>query len=64
MSRAVVPLNFNTFLEKTKLTDDGSNYTGWVRNLRIILIASQKVYVLDAPLGDAPAPVSVDVMNV
>ena len=51
MARAVVPLNFNAFLEKAKLKDDGSNYTDWVRNLRIILIAAQKAYVLNAPLG-------------
>ena len=50
MARAVVPLNFNAFLEKAKLKDDGSNYTEWVRNLRIILIAAQKNYVLEAPL--------------
>ena len=43
------------FLEKTKLKDDGSNYTDWVRNLRIILITAQKNYVLEAPLGDKPA---------
>ena len=48
MARAVVPLNFNVFLEKAKLKDDGSNYTDWVRNLRIILIAAQKNYVLEA----------------
>ena len=42
MARAVVPLNFNAFLEKAKLKDDGSNYTDWVRNLTIILIAAQK----------------------
>ena len=47
MARAVVPLNFNAFLEKAKLKDDGSNYTDWVRNLRIILIATQKNYVLE-----------------
>ena len=40
MARATVPLNFNAFLEKAKLKDDGSNYTDWVRNLRIILIAA------------------------
>ena len=39
---ANVVLNFNAFLEKTKLKDDGSNYTDWVRNLRIILIAYQE----------------------
>ena len=51
---AHVFLNFNAFLEKTKLKDDGSNYTDWVRSLRIILIAAKRAYVLDAPLGEAP----------
>ena len=55
MARATVPLNFNAFLKKAKLKDDGSNYTDWVRNLRIILIAAQKNYILEAPLGDKPA---------
>ena len=65
MARATVHLNFNAFLEKAKLKDDGSNYTDWVRNLRIILIAAQKNYVLDALLGDRPiAGVDVDIMNV
>ena len=40
MPRATIPLNFNAFLEKAKLKDDGRNYTEWVRNLRIILIAA------------------------
>src|SRR5215216_6365172 len=65
MARATVPLNFNAFLEKAKLKDDGSNYTDWVRNLRIILIAAQKNYVLEAPLGARPAAGAVaDVVNV
>ena len=65
MAHAVVLLNSNVFLEKAKLKDDGSNYMDWVRNLRIILIAAQKNYVLDAPLGDRPiAGVDADVMNV
>ena len=65
MARATVCLNFNSFLEKDKLKDDGSNYTDWVHNLRIILIAAQKNYVLDAPLGDGPiAGADADVMNV
>ena len=65
MARANVPLNFNAFLEKAKLKDDGSNYTDWVHNLTIILIAAQKNYVLDAPLGERPtAGVDADVMNV
>ena len=42
------------FLEKTKLKDDSSNDADWVHDLRIIPIASQKNYVLDAPLGDIP----------
>ena len=65
MARATVPLNFNAFLEKSKLKDDGSKYTDWVRNLRIILIAAQKNYVLDAPLGERPAVgAKVDVVNI
>ena len=65
MTRATVPLNFNAFLEKTKLKNDGTNYTDWVRNLRIILIAAYKNYVLDAPLGERPAAgADADVMNV
>ena len=53
------------FLEKTKLKDDSSNDADWVLDLRIILIAAQKNYVLDAPLGDRPiAGADVEVMNV
>ena len=63
MAHAHVTLNFNAFLEKTKLKDDGSNYTDWVQNLRIILIASRKQYVLEGPLGDAPVPENQDIMN-
>ena len=65
MACAAVPLNFNAFLEKAKLKDDGSNYTDWVRNLRIVLITAQKNYILEAPLGARPAAgADVDVMNV
>ena len=65
MAHATVPLNFNAFLEKAKLKDDGSNYTDWVRNLRIILIVARKNYVLKAPLGARPAAgATPDVMNV
>ena len=53
------------FLEKTNLKDDSSNDADLVRDLRIILIAAQKNYVLDAPLGDRPiAGADADVMNV
>ena len=65
MARDTIPLNFNAFLEKAKLKDDGSNYTDWVRNLRIILIAAQKNCVLEAPLDAKPdARATPDVMNV
>ena len=65
MAHATVPLNFNAFLEKAKLKDDGSNYTDWARNLRIILIAAQKNYVLEASLGARPAAgATPDIMNV
>ena len=65
MARATIPLNFNAFLEKTKLKDDGSNNADWVRDLRIIPIAAEKNYVLDAPLGDNPIPrADADIMNI
>ena len=62
----VVPcLFFDMFLEKNKLKDDSSNDADLVRDLRIILIATQKYYVLDAPLGDEPiAGADTDVMNI
>ena len=63
MAHAVVPLNFNAFLEKAKLKDDGRNYTDWGRNLRIILIAAQKSYILEAPLGVPLAPATADIVN-
>ena len=65
MAHANVALNFNAFLEKTNMKDDGSNYMDWVRNLRIILIAAKKAYALEAPLGDPPAlPALQDDLNV
>ena len=63
MAHANVALNFNAFLERTKLKDNGSNYTDWVQNFRIILIATKKAYVLEAPLGEAPIAENQDVMN-
>ena len=42
------------------MKDDGSNYTDWVRNLRIILIAAQKNYVPEAPLSARPAADATD----
>ena len=65
MARAVVPLNFNAFLEKAKLKDVSSNDADWIRDLRFILIAAQKNYVLEAPLGARPAAgATPDAMNV
>ena len=53
------------FLEKTKSKDVGSNDADEIRDLRFILIAAQKNYVLDAPLGDRPiAGADADVMNI
>ena len=47
------------------LKDVSSKDADWIRDLRIILIAAQKNYVLEAPLGARPAAgVAPDVMNV
>ena len=56
---------FDMFLEKIKLKDDSSNDADLVHDLRIVLTAAQKYYVLDTPLGDKPvAGADADVMNV
>ena len=53
------------FLEKTELKDVSSNDADWIRDLRIVLIAAQKNYVLDAPLGDGHiAGADAYIMNV
>ena len=63
--RCSSPFIFDMFLEKNKLKYDSSNDADVVRDLRIILIAAQKNYVLDAPLGDGPIPgADAHVMNV
>ena len=47
------------------LKNVSSNDADLVRDLRFILIAAQKNYVLNAPLGDRPiAGADADVMNV
>ena len=47
------------------LKNVSSNDADLVRDLRFILIAAQKNYVLDAPLGDRPiAGADAHVMNV
>ena len=64
-SRCCSPFIIYMFLEKTKLKDVSSNDADWIHDLRFILIAAQKNYVLDAPLGDKPiAGADADVMNV
>ena len=65
-SRDVAPrLFFDMFLEKNKLKDVSSKDAHQLRDLRIILIAAQKYYVLNAPLGDRTiAGADADVMNV
>ena len=56
---------FDMILEKTKLKDVSSNDEDWIPDLWVILIAAQKNYVLDAPLGDTPiVGADADVMNV
>ena len=53
------------FLEKIVLKDVSSNDADWICDLRFILIAAQKNYVLNAPLGDRPfAGADADIMNV
>ena len=53
------------FLEKIVLKDVSSNDADWICYLRFILIAAQKNYVLDAPLGDKPiAGADANIMNV
>ena len=42
-----------TVLEKDKL--NGTNYTDWIHNLRIVLRVEKKEEVLDTPLPDEPA---------
>ena len=47
------------------LKDVSSNDADLIRDLRIVLIAAQKNYVLDASLGDKPITgADADVMNV
>ena len=47
------------------MKDDSSNDAEWVRDLRIILVAAQKNYVLDAPLSERPiAGADADVISV
>ena len=66
ITRDIAPrLIFYIFLEKTMLKNVSSNDADWIHDLRINLIAAQKNYVLDAPLGDRTiVGADADVMNV
>src|SRR3954471_21381366 len=57
---AASTINFNAFLEKERLKNNGSNFVDWFRNLRIVLNAGNLTYVLDAPLGNPPAADAID----
>ena len=57
---AAPTINFNAFLEKEKLKNNGSNFANWFHNLRIVLNAGNLTYVLDAPLGDPPTATTTD----
>ena len=57
---AAPTINFNQFLEKEKLKNNGSNFTDWFRHVRIVLTARNLQYVLDAPLGSPPAETESD----
>ena len=47
--------NLGLFLEKEKLTTNGSNFMSWFRNLRILLTPHKVAYVIEAAIGDKPA---------
>ena len=65
IAHVIASLCFDMFLEKTKLKDVSSNNAVWIRDLRLILIAAQNNYVLNALLDDRPiAGADVDIMNV
>ena len=56
---------FDMFLENIVLKNVSSNDADSIRDSRIILVAAQKKYVLDAPLGDKRiAGADADIMNV
>lgn len=46
------PFALRSILEKEKLS--GTNYSDWIRNLRIVLRAEKKESVLDTPIPDEP----------
>jgi hypothetical protein len=57
-------INFNVFLNREKLKNNGSNFTDWLHSLRIVLNVGKKTYVLDAPLGESLEESPEDVKSV
>jgi len=53
MARNNQQFSLRSVLEKDKL--NGTNYTDWIRNLRIVLRAEKKKDILDTPLPEEPA---------
>ena len=47
--------NLAPMLDKEKLAGNGGNYADWIQNLRFVLGSAKNEYMLDQPLGDAPA---------
>ncbi|MFS7936479.1 hypothetical protein Hanom_Chr05g00416051 [Helianthus anomalus] len=45
--------SLKSILENAKL--DNSNFMDWYRNLKIVLRAEKKAYVLEGPIPEAPA---------
>ena len=52
MAPSTPTFTLRSILEKDKL--NGTNYTDWIRNLRIVLRAEKKEDVLDTPLPEDP----------
>ena len=46
------PFSLKSILEKDKL--DNTNFMNWYRNLKIVLRAESKMYVLEQPIPDEP----------
>ena len=59
----IAPIYF-WYVPREKLKDDSSNDADWDRDMRVILVAAQKNYVLDAALGEKHPPANVDALNV
>ena len=46
------PFSLKSILEKDKL--DNTNFVNWYRNLKIVLRAESKMYILEEPIPDEP----------